>query len=48
MLQRVKVDSKNGVILRLDNEKSNGENRNGHDKEEGTVAKNSKIVYISI
>lgn len=32
MLQKVKVDSKNAVILRLNNEKSKGENRNGHDK----------------
>lgn len=35
MLQRVKLDSQNGVILRVNNEKSKGENKDRHDKEEG-------------
>ncbi|WP_238882622.1 PepSY domain-containing protein [Clostridium sp. YIM B02551] len=34
MLQKVKLDSQSGAILRENNEKSNGENKDSHDKEE--------------
>lgn len=34
MLQIVNVDSQNGVILRVNNEKHKGENKGSHDKEE--------------
>lgn len=33
MLQIVNVDSQNGVILRVNNEKHKGENKVSHDKE---------------